>query len=536
MIKKKYLFSALISGVLLSLPWLIQSLSWPLFFAFVPLLMAEDRILQQKQKGTLRSLYLLAFFAFLLWNLLTTWWIGYVSVSGMLLIVILNALLMAAVWSARYMVNRHVVPEPGALTLPVFWLAFEFLHHHWTLQWPWLTLGNGFANLPEIIQWYEFTGVLGGSLWILVINMLIFRLIKKFTGKLDREIIRLTFFILIVFLMPLSWSLYQYFNYSEAGPSQEVVVVQPNLNPYNEKFAGISPEEQVSRVVSQARSVVSPLTQIILAPETALPDLWEDSVQTKKFMKPVFELFHDFPGVGFIAGAITQRKLDENEAFSGTARQSADQKCIYDAFNSALMINQSGIQIGHKQILVNGVEKMPFQEYLSFFQKYMLQLGGTSGRLAEGQDPILFSGGKGVEIGAVICFESAFGNHVRKLAMEGANLLVVLTNDGWWKNSPGCWQHFIYSKLRAIENRRSVVRSANTGISGIIDQRGKVRMKTETDKKTVLVSSVYLNDAVTFYSRYGDYLGLAAVVCSGIIFIYRLLIRNRHKKSALIRL
>ncbi len=535
MIQKKYLFSALISGVLLSLPWLIQGLSWPLFFAFVPLLIAEDRILQQKQKGVLRSLYLLAFPAFLLWNLLATWWIGYVSVSGMLLIVILNAMLMAAVWNARHVVNRHVAPA-GALILPVFWLAFEFLHNHWTLQWPWLTLGNGLANLPEIIQWYEFTGVLGGSLWILVINMLIFRLIKNFSGKLDRKIISLTFVILSVFLMPLSWSLHRYSNYSEAGSSQEVVVVQPNLNPYTEKFTGISPEEQVRRVVSQARSVVSPLTQIILAPETALPDLWEDSVETKIFMRPVFEMIHDFPDAGFIAGAITQRKLGENESRSGTARQSADQKYIYDAFNSALMINQSGIQIGHKQILVNGVEKMPFQKYFSFFQKHMLQLGGTSGSLAEGQEPILFSGGKGAKIGAAICFESAFGNHVREITNAGANLLVVLTNDGWWKNSLGCWQHFCYSKLRAIENRRSIVRSANTGISGIIDQRGKVGMKTETDKETVLVSMVYLNDAITFYSRHGDYLGLAAVVCSGFIFIYWLLFRNRHKKSALIRL
>ena len=109
--------------------------------------------------------------------------------------------------------------------------------------------------------------------------------------------------------------------------------------------------------------------------------------------------------------------------------------------------------------------------------------------------------------------------HSVDLIRKGAQLLVVITNDGWWKDSPGSWQHFGYSRLRAIETRRCIVRSANTGISGFINERGDVLKKSAKNSFEVLSSKVSLNDEITIYSRYGDFIGWICSILSGMILI-----------------
>jgi len=168
----------------------------------------------------------------------------------------------------------------------------------------------------------------------------------------------------------------------------------------------------------------------------------------------------------------------------------------------------------------------------------MLDLGGTNGRLTSGKEPKVFELSGGKKIGPVICFESVFGEHSRQLVRNGANYIAVLTNDGWWKASPGVWQHFGYSKIRAIETRRSVVRSANTGISGFINQRGDVLVQSNVNVSESISSGVRMNRTFTFYVRYGNYLGWISLLLSGMIVVYLNSTSEikGHKKSALIRL
>jgi len=269
----------------------------------------------------------------------------------------------------------------------------------------------------------------------------------------------------------------------------------------------------------------------VLAPETALPPLWEDSLILQSNSLLQFNrIIQRFPKIIFIAGAITQRKIRNDEPISKTARQSADGEYSFDMFNSALMMDRvEGVQFSHKNILVAGVEKQPFQEYFSFLPDYMLDLGGTKGGLASGKEPTVFKIPDGRTIGSVICFESVFGEHLRQLVKHGANYIVVLTNDGWWKGAPGVWQHFGYSRLRAIETRRSIVRSANTGISGLINQRGDVLVQTNIDVGEALSSRIRMNSSITFYVKYGDYLGWISLFLSGMIGIYLLNSRRWEK-------
>lgn len=519
---------ALVSGILLSLPWIVRGFGWTLFMAFVPLLFADNFISQQKRAQGLSHTFLFGFIAFLTWNVLSTWWIAYVSVPGMLFVTSLNALFMSIVWWAKCKVQLKMGEASGFFSLVVFWIAYEFLNHHGLLPWPWLTLGNGFANNVEIIQWYEYTGVWGGSLWILIVNILIFNTIRKSQGRLNLWSSKFMGLSLIVILFPVILSLYLYSNYSEKGKNQNVVVVQPNVDPYTEKFKGMSVKEQLDRLVALTESKITDTTDLVLAPETALPPIWEDSlVLSDSSLLPLKQIVRRFPRVSFVVGAISQRKFGRNEIISVTAQPSANGEYYFDRFNSAMLMDTSDcVQFSHKNILVAGVEKEPLGEYFSFLPNIMLDLGGINGGLVSGKEPMNLVSVSGQNMGPVICFESVFGEHVRQLVKNGAQYIVVLTNDGWWKGASGIWQHFGYSRIRAIETRRSIVRSANTGISGVIDQRGNIQAQTMKNTSLALSSGLHINNSLTFYVRYGNYLAWISLLLTGLVVLYSIVLRK----------
>lgn len=512
---------SLSSGCLLSIPWVASLGSWILLIAFVPFLIVEDQLYSHKNSRGGLAFLGYAMLVFLTWNILSTWWIGYVSFTGMLMICLINSILMSAVWWLAHSIRRTFNARTAYFSLIVLWIAFEYLHFHWSMQWPWLTLGNGYACSIEWIQWYEFTGVLGGSLWTLMVNVLIYAAIKYLKERSPRQAIKVMTGIVLLIALPLSWSMYRYFTWHDNGHPVQVAVLQPNIDPYKDKFAGMSYEEQTGRLLSLAQSIVNDSTRYIVAPETALEPFWEnDSLRGQKSLRMFDTLFSSHPGVSIIAGAITQKRVQKGDPFTYALRHAANGD-LYEVYNAALFIDTSSIvQIGHKNILVSGVEKVPFQQYFNFLGRYIVDAGGISGSLSPADEPIVFEGSQREDIGTLICFESVFGNFTGRSIKNGANILVVITNDGWWKDSYGLTQHFNYSRLRAVETRRCIARSANTGLSGFISQRGEVIKITDSNRATAISATLMLNSDLTFYVRYGDFLGWISAILAVMIVLY----------------
>ncbi|QKG53867.1 hypothetical protein [Hymenobacter sp. BRD67] len=272
---------ATLSALLLSGGWPPQPigpLALALFAGWVPYLLMERQLtLANARKG---RVFAYTYWVLLLWNALTTWWVSYSSLPAGIAAVVLNALLMCLPLMAFRQTKKRLGNRLGYLSLPIYWIAFEQLHLHWDLTWPWLTLGNGFAAAPEWVQWYEYTGFLGGSVWVWVVNMLLFRsLIKSPLLKTKHENAggvtpalasgsghparpafgwpSSIFIPLLVIVLPIGLSYLIGASYHEKGPTAEVVVVQPNLDPYNEKFEGgpaSSPPTSSSRAFSPSRS------------------------------------------------------------------------------------------------------------------------------------------------------------------------------------------------------------------------------------------------------------------------------------------
>jgi len=514
------------SAFVLSLPWLFQLPGYLLFAGFVPLLLFEDKFSERHDKSS-RFVYLNHMVvAFFLWNLLSAWWLGHATLIGLTLFLFLNTFLMTLIWYLYHRFKQQTNESLALFFLASLWLAFEFLHLNWDMQLPGMTLGGAFGNQVKMVQWYEYTGELGGSLWVLIINILIYKSIRYYR-KVRKINIQIAGVLLATVFVPLAFSYYLYYSYSEKGSKVSFLVIQPDIDPYTEKFS--EPDSCLQgNILSLIKS--SKNKTIIVGPETALPPFREDSAQTVPEIRKLKEKLAQIPGTKLIIGANTIRPLAETEKTTITTRFFPD-KTRYEEYNSAVLIDPEGeVRIYHKNILVSGVEKVPFVRYFGFLKNFFFDLGGTAGGLRSGE-PVNFSINDTLTISPVICFESMFGEYIGKLVKKGGQLIVVITNDGWWGKSPGAGLHFSYSRLRAIEMRRSIVRSANTGISGFINQRGDVPAKTAICTRATIDAELKTNCFITFYALYGDYMGRVASFFSVMLLLFFISARMKNPKT-----
>ena len=177
-----------------------------------------------------------------------------------------------------------------------------------------------------------------------------------------------------------------------------------------------------------------------------------------------------------------------------------------------------------------GVENFPYQDILKpVLGDVMIDLGGTVAMKTTQPDREVFTLKDSVSTAPIICYESIYGEYVTGYVKNGAQFLSIITNDAWWGNTAGHRQHASYAKLRAIETRRSVARSANTGISEIIDPTGKVTHKLGYEKQGTLSGKIILNDEITFYALHGDYIARISKFLALFIFLFAIVGFKRSK-------
>ena len=357
------------------------------------------------------------FIALLTWNILTTWWIYYASDAGSFVAIGLNSFLMAIVWQLFYVVKRRHGSAVGYVSLVIFWISFEYLHLNWEISWPWLTLGNAFATHPAWIQWFEYTGTLGGSVWVLVINLVIFQMLKNLwyrdlllrIRKINVFLISFTFFALIA--CPLILSLYLYYNHTDKGEPVNVVLLQPNIDPYHEKFNG-SGKEQLASLLRLASTVIDSSTDYCIGPETAIPDgIREEEFENNQYIKTIRSVISKYPRLNMIVGLTSFKSYNEGDKIPITARKTDTGKIYFDVFNAAMLLTDNlSVQVYHKSRLVPGVEKMPYPKIFGFLEDYAIKLGGTSGSLGTQTNRSNFLGNDRTKIAPAICYESIYGD------------------------------------------------------------------------------------------------------------------------------
>lgn len=511
MLKKNYLL-ALLSAFLMWLAWPPHTWLAPiLLVGLVPLFMALNQIATQQTQKTGKQVFLTAGLTFLLWNTACIYWVynaisaynGAVTAIPVSLIPFgLGALLMTFAFWLYHQIGRYVNKNIAYLALISFYIALEYLQQTWDLAFPWMTLGNGFAGLHQLAQWYEYTGVYGGSLWILLSNILVFEAYQAFKTKNGFARYKVSLIWIAVLLIPIGFSLSKYYSYKEKSVPTNVVVVQPNIDPYL-KYGSVSTAEQLQILTKLSDSLAQINTEYFIWPETAIPNYAdEDRIRSNPEFLQVQQFLNTYKNGTLITGIESVKLYSDKKTISAKANPNGG---FYDNFNAAMQVeNSAEVAFYHKSKLVPGVEKMPFPKVFGFLGPVFESLGGSVSGWGWQEQPDVFYSQSGIGAAPVICYESLWGDWIGTSVKNGAQFIAIITNDGWWGNTSGKDQHLMYAKLRAIETRRWVVRSANTGISAFINQRGDIVKQTKWWTRTAIKEDINLNDTLTVYVNNGD--------------------------------
>ncbi len=517
----------LIFSVLMSVPFLVPSMGAVALIALIPLLCAE----RLASINGIRRFFWWYYAAFVLFNAFTTWWVCKATVGGGIFAVLANSAFMSAIFAIFRLSKKRFSGVVPYLLLASVWIAWErFYLTGAQISWPWLVFGNAFGRTTGLVQWYEYTGLLGGSLWVWMANLSIFGILVSlsdgsFYSWNKKARYSAAFGLALLILGPIVCSKAIYSRYRErADEGQlEVIMAQSNFDPY-QKLKSIPQSLQNRQVIDlfhkelamrDSLNVYPSEVSLLVLPETFCSDIWlsspQDSPTWQSFEN---ELIGKYPNTNLLFGASTHEAFLTDNAPDIHARRFRDGLGWYLSYNSAFIFDGTGrIERTDKSKLVVGSELTPYPE---LFVPLDDALGGVMGRdvpqgYAKNLHVVEYSQDGYVErtipIGVPICYESIYPEFCAQYIRKGALALCVITNDGWWGNTAGYRQHFSYSRLRAIELRRDIARCANTGISAFIDQRGDVLEQSKWWTPDVLESKINLTLYQTFFAKYGDIIG-----------------------------
>jgi apolipoprotein N-acyltransferase len=547
------LLLAVTGGWMMSLSFPPYDLPVLQFPAWILLLKLGESETNGRRQFGIGYLYLLV------WNIVTTYWLMMATFVGGVAAILANSLVMSA---PLWLIWRLQRQEPqsvwlNSLLIAGIWTAFEFFHHHWQLSWPWLTLANAWSVWPQSIQWISVTGHLGITFWVVFVSSLFFLGIRNLQFRSDFYSIGYTLrkkgkpvlfggFLVVVF--PLySWFSGGEVTYPISGgdesthqsnfPSSEssdhdpieieAVIVQPDQNS-NLPYGGhASLDRLIDHLAELTESVITPDTDVILWPENAV----DGAVQVQS---AVSSRLHELSlkwDAELITGAMLvetySNELDsDNPSTIPNLFRTSPDGVTYNIYNAALHYRAGtsdalldGPAIYKKANLVPIVERVPYVETLDKIPVISRIDWASLQGYGKGSVANNFPVNGTVQAAPLICYDSVYPDWIRKFVLDGASVLAIVTNDGWWGNTSGHIQHFEYARLRAIEFRRPVLRSANNGISGVILPTGDVLKETSYATQDAFRIRIPVESSFTFYARFGNIVGWVSVVLTIIALV-----------------
>lgn len=498
--------------LLLILSGIILGISFPPFpFPFTLLIFVGliPYFIVIKRRTTLASISSATFLFSLVFSLITIYWVGswsseadpYLMLAGVALLLVYPCVMLIP--STLFYLTRKVFPKFDAIWFfPLFWVTLEYLLTQTDLRFPWLLLGHGLAKFNLFIQGSDIVGTNGLSLIAAYINVLLF---KSFFEKNSEEKFRLKPLLIAVFifLCMIIYGIYKTSTFRISERKVRIGIVQPNLNPWDKWSTG-NLSDLLNMYLTLSQKCVDEGAEVILWPETALPVYAFGG--TYPMVENSIYNFLDTNNVSLLTGMpdiiydLNQNNIPEDSKYSGPGNY------YYRTYNAVLGLNPGSrnIQRYGKMKLVPLGERVPFVDQFAFLGDLLKWGVGITGWNI-GKDTTVFKIKNEkidtIKVGGLVCYESVDPVFVTAFVQKGAELITVVTNDSWYGKSSGPYQHKDFAMLRAVENRRSVVRCANGGVSCIINAKGKILAETEMFEKTTLVGEVPLQDEKTFYSE-----------------------------------
>lgn len=570
--RNRYLL-AILSGILLGLAFPPTGLAGGLlaFIALVPLLyVLED--------GTrLRHAFKIAWVAMFVLGLVSNYWVGgwksmsevdpFLMVGGVLLAIV-HPFFLVVPWLLYDVVRRRFGRTAALYSLPIFQAGFEYAHSFGDLAYPWLNLYNTQTYNLRYDQFIEWSGPYLLSIFIVLVNVEIFQLLFSNGQKGLRERKGHVITLILLVLVPYLYGSFAMSQHEPSRASLRVTIVQPNIDPWAKWYT----DEQRTLDTNFDATITAlkachDSSDLILWPETAIT--FYITTPAKSYELGELYKFIATTGHPLLTGFPDREDyLEGRDSIPPDANYAGVDGVYYRSWNAAMLVyeDSSGRMhrtTYHKQKLVPLGEHIPFVEYFPFLGRwFQWNVGIGSWNYGEGYEPLklplIFRSDvvpapaaesnadtignaetaplqrDTLRITPTICYESIYPSFVRHFVEHGANMLAVITNDGWYGRSSGPYQHKQFAVLRAIEDRRWVVRSANTGISAVIDDRGRTVKSLPLFVSGSITMRVPLIERKTLYVQWGDYIAIPAMLYSIVVLLWGIagwIIIRRKKKG-----
>ena len=474
LLERPYWQLAVVSGIMIGASYPPLKLGVIVYLAFIPLI----EIVTSARPGKAACL---AFLAGLISNTIALYWLAFNS--GATFWVVFLSLVGAVIYlSAQWSILASVVAwfhsrtGKGLLMFPFLWVTMEYFQSFGLLAFPWISLATTQADYLAPIQLVEFTGIYGLTFWIVLLNTQLYRLLTLPAPLLPR----LRIWTAVVLVLPWIYGYGRMLSFPAQSSNEaelSIAVVQPNMGPH-EKWDRSKRQWVFEILDSLYVEAAQKGVDMVVWPESAVPTYLRRDRFRRKFIQNRVEEF----GVPLFTGALD---FDRKDGF-------------LKHYNSIFMFNVDGsLESYYKIHLVPLAEYNPLDAQVSLtenlsFGHYNPGTRYTDFFLKESQ----FAG--------VICYESSFPRLVHRLVSQGARFLVVVVNDGWFGNTSEPYQHVALSRLRAVEHRMPVLRSANTGISVHVDKAGRFKSKLDLDERGIIYAGFSPSDGLTFYGRFGN--------------------------------
>jgi apolipoprotein N-acyltransferase len=524
------------SGVMLAAAFPPSPLYSLAYVALIPFLLMLETL-----QGTWKILRM-SYLTFLIFHVATLYWIGgfahgkdiWLMIAGGA-VVLIHPLFYWPIVLLYTWVRKRLGLLPGLMLFIFVWTSYDFSHSLSEISFPWITLGNSQAYDLQRIQIAEFTSVYGLSFLVLTFNALGFVLVTKLATRgwafRSRPALGSVAILTILYFGP--WLFgelrMQHFANDTGIDTVNVGIVQPNVDPFD-KWTKRS--DQMPILLAYTEKLARQKTDLVVWPETAIP-LFILQPQYSDYLGVVRSML-DSLRISLLTGLPSIVYYDSLNA-PITAQKSLTPGMYYEEFNStaAFVPGQTVVPVFRKIILVPFAERIPYAETFRFLIEPLKWNVGI-GMWGIGRDTVVFSApltnGHAVRFSSVICYESVYPDFVRQFVKRGAQFLVIITNDSWWGNTSGAYQHASYASLRAVENRRWIVRSANGGISGLIDPTGRIHQETKLYTVATIQGTIFSRDEMTFYTKYGDIFGIFCVAATAILLLIAFFSQRRADK------
>ncbi len=485
-----------------------------LFVGLIPYLYVIEN---RKTLGEINRATYLTFFVF---GVITLYWVGswqkeadtFLMIAGGTLLFV-NPLLFLIPSTLLYFARKIFPARQVIFLFPFFWACYEYLYMLTDLSFPWLTLGNGLAKFTVFIQAADIIGSVGLSIVVIYMNIFLFKTIINFKNTKRKFILNLASAVLI-FLISISYGWFRLSSFKISNAKVKVGLIQPNLDPWD-KWDVSNLDNLTNLYLKLSQEAVNKGAKLIIWPETALPVFLMDGSygHTLNLIYSFLQKNH----VYLLTGMPDVKYYFKGDKIPSDAIEGRGGNFYYTMYNGILLFAPNSYNVQHygKMKLVPFGERVPFVDTFPFLGKLIKWGVGISGWNV-GKDTTNFSlpaaitdsasqkifASDSIHVDGLVCYESIFPYFVTNFVQRGAEILAVVTNDSWYGKSSGPYQHEDISILRAVENRRTVVRAANGGVSCIINPLGEIKTQSHLFTKAFIVGDVHLENVETFFTKY----------------------------------